>query len=108
MTANVILVIIGFLGMLLFAVVLWFLLRRVWPYVINQVDLVRAQRQQDQAQFMAVLGSYAKSTDGTRQIMMQMQEILSLQTNAIQRLADELNRRPRTKPPTAKRPKERS
>ena len=82
----------------------WFLARRVWPYVTAQVEVTRLHRIKEQEQFLSVLGSYAKTTEGTRLLMGQMQEILSLQTDAIQRLADEVSKPPKRRSRAVKLP----
>lgn len=86
------LVVLSFALIVLIGMLGWFLVRHVWPYVTAQFELTRQHRVREQEQLLSVLGSYAKTTEGTRIFMGQMQEILSLQTGAIQRLADEVDR----------------
>lgn len=82
----------------LLGIVAWFVIRHVWPYTVAQVEINRQQRVRDQDQFLSVLGNYARGAEGTRQMMGQMQQILSLQTDAIQQLANEIKHAPKQKP----------
>lgn len=75
---------------------IWFMVRHAWPYFMQQSE----HRLKEQAQFLAMLGSHTKATDRVGQYIGQMIEASSLQTNAIQRLADDLRRQKR-KPASA-------
>lgn len=97
MIPGIILITLSLVIVALLGIVVWFVIRHVWPYTTAQVEQNRLQRIEDQKQFVSVLGSYARGAEGTRQVMGQMQQILSLQTDAIQRLANELDHAPKPK-----------
>lgn len=97
------LVIVSLMLAVLVGGVAWFVIARVWPHVTRQFELTREHRLHEQEQFLVVMGAQVKTAEGTRQLMGQMQEILSLQTGAIQRLADEIARAQKRRARTPKK-----
>jgi predicted PurR-regulated permease PerM len=101
MSSDLILALVVLFLFSLFVGLGWFLIARVWPYATQQLERDRAARSREQEQFLSVLAAHARSAEGSRQIMGQVQQVLSLQTTAIQRLVDTIDRERKKGPHTS-------
>lgn len=78
----------------------WFIVFRVWPYFTGRSNRTLEHTERNQHQLLEVLGIHARSLKGTETAIEQMVKAITYHTAAIQRLADDVKRPVRKRPPS--------